>query len=89
MKNIYFMLDLVVQTTGQRMDKAILEVFDKGNRTPSRQQAQCKRIETNNHFLVGKKFILPYQINPTKEYGYTSESYNSLRYSNDWYHFRP
>ena len=29
MKNIYVMLDIVVQTAGQRMDKAILEVFDR------------------------------------------------------------
>ena len=29
MRNIYHMLDIVVQTAGQRMDKAILEVFDR------------------------------------------------------------
>lgn len=83
MKNIYFMLDLVVQTAGQRMDKAILEVFDRVTEHHHDNRHNVKGWKTNSHFLVGKKFILPYQINPAKEYGYTSESYNSLRYSND------
>jgi hypothetical protein len=83
MKNIYFMLDMVIQTHGQRMDKAILEVFDKITEHHHDNRHFVKGWKTNSHFLVGKKFILPYQINPAKEYGYTSDSYNSLRQSYD------
>jgi hypothetical protein len=83
MRNIYHMLDMVVQTAGQRMDKAILEVFDRVTEHHHDNRHNIKGWKTNSHFLVGKKFILPYMISPAKEYSYTSETYNSLRSSYD------
>lgn len=83
MRNIYHMLDMVVQTAGQRMDKAILEVFDRVTEHHHDNRHNIKGWKTNSHFLVGKKFILPNMINPAKEYGYTSNSYTSLRSSYD------
>jgi hypothetical protein len=83
MKNIYHMLDMVVQTAGQRMDKAILEVFDRVTEHHAENRHNIKGWKTNSHFLVGKKFILPYMINPAKEYGYTSGTYRSLKSSYD------
>lgn len=83
MRNIYHMLDIVVQTAGQRMDKAILEVFDRITEHHHDNRHNVKGWKTNGHYLVGKKFILPYQISPAKEYGYTSDHYHSLRSSYD------
>lgn len=83
MKNIYHMLDMVLQTTGQRMDKAILEVFDRITERHHDNRYNVKGWKTNSHFLLGKKFILPNMISPAKEYGYTSSSYNSLKSSYD------
>lgn len=83
MKNIYVMLDIVIQTAGQRMDKAILEVFDRVTSHHHENRHNIKGWKTNSHFLVGKKFILPNMINPAKEYGYTSDTYNSLKSSYD------
>ena len=83
MRNIYHMLDIIVQTAGQRMDKAILEVFGRVTEHHHENRHNIKGWKTNSHFLVGKKFILPYQINPAKEYGYTSDTYNSLKNSYD------
>lgn len=83
MKNIYFMLDMVMQTTGQRMDKAILEVFDRVTEHHHDNRHNIKGWKTNSHFLVGKKFILPHMVSPAKEYGYTSNNYTSLRHSYD------
>lgn len=83
MRNIYHMLDMVVQTAGQRMDKAILEVFDRVTEHHHDNRHNIKGWKTNSHFLVGKKFILPNMISPAKEYGYTSDSYTSLRSSYD------
>jgi len=83
MKNIYHMLDMVIQTTGQRMDKAILEVFDRVTSHHHDNRHNIAGWKTNSHYLVGKKFILPYQINPAKEYGYTSNTYRSLKSSYD------
>lgn len=83
MRNIYHMLDMVVQTAGQRMDKAILEAFDRVTEHHHDNRHNVKGWKTNSHFLVGKKFILPNMISPAKEYSYTSSSYNSLKSSYD------
>jgi hypothetical protein len=83
MKNIYQMLDIIRQTAGQRMDKAILEAFDRVTERHHDNRHHVKGWKTNSHFLVGKKFILPNQINPAKEYGYTSNTYRYLRNSHD------
>lgn len=82
MRNIYHMLDMVVQTAGQRMDKAILEVFDRVTNHHHENRHNIKGWKTNSHYLVGKKFILPYQISPATEYGYTTGVYTSLK--NSW-----
>ena len=83
MKNIYRMLEIVVATRGQTMDKAIEEAFDRITEKHHENRHNVKGWKTNLHYLVGKKFILPYQIRPAKEYGYTSETYNSLKSSYD------
>lgn len=59
MKNIYHMLDLVVQTAGQRMDKALLEVFDKVTSHSEENKYNLPGWKTNSHYLLTKKFILP------------------------------
>jgi len=59
MKNIYHMLDMVIQTTGQRMDKAILEVFDKVTRHSHDNEHRVEGWKTNSHYLLTKRFIVP------------------------------
>lgn len=83
MRNIYRMIEIVIGTTSQRMDKSLLEVFERVTAHHHENRFNIKGWKTNGHFLVGRKFILPYMINPAKEYGYTSDSYNSLRSSYD------
>jgi hypothetical protein len=83
MKNIYKMLEIVVGTNASRMDKAILEVFDRVTERHAENRHNVKGWKTNSHFVVGKKFILDYMISPAKEYGYTSTYYTSLRSSYD------
>lgn len=78
MRNIYHMLDIIHQTAGQRMDKAILEAFERVTSHHHENRHHVKGWKTNSHFLVGKKFILPNQISPAKSYGYTSTYYTSL-----------
>jgi hypothetical protein len=79
MKNIYKMLEIIIGTADQRIDKAIIEVFDKITYHHSENRHNVKGWKTNSHFLVGKKFILPYAISPAKEYGYESKYYHSLK----------
>lgn len=59
MKNIYRMLEIVIGTTGQRMDKAILEVFDRLTEHHHENRHKVEGWKTNSHYLLGQKFILP------------------------------
>lgn len=78
MKNIYKMIDIVIGTSSQRMDKAILEAFDTITKHHADNRYFVKGWKTNSHFLVGKKFILPNCVSPSKEYGVTSTTYGYL-----------
>ncbi len=62
MKNIYAMLQLVVGTTSQRMDKALLEVFDKLTEHYAENRYSVEGWKTNSHYLVNRKFIFPYGV---------------------------
>ena len=83
MRNIYHMIDVVIGTQSQRMDKALLEVFDRVTMHHDKNRFHVKGWKTNSHYLVGRKFILPSQISPAREYGYTSGCYTSLIHSYD------
>lgn len=78
MKNIYKMIEIVIGTSGARMDKAILQAFDKITLHHADNRYNVKGWKTNSHYLVGKKFILPNCVSPAKEYGFTSLTYNYL-----------
>lgn len=60
MKNIYRMLEIVIATTGQRMDEALLEVFDKLTQHYKENRMNVEGWATNSHYLVNKRFIAPY-----------------------------
>ncbi|MDM8174768.1 DUF4942 domain-containing protein [Olivibacter sp. 47] len=69
MKNIYLMLDAIVQTAGQRMDKAMIEVFDNLTRHYHENRWNLEGWKTNSHYLVNRKFIMPYIAPETKWFG--------------------
>lgn len=75
MRNIYKMLEIVIGTTSQRMDKALLEVFDKVTKHHSDNQYNVEGWKTNSHYLLTKRFIFPYLI----ETGWSGEV--SVRHS--------
>ena len=75
MKNIYKMLDVIIQTTGQRMDKALLEVFDNLTKHHHENRWNVEGWKTNSHYLVNKKFIEPY-IAPLSRWGTMEVNYN-------------
>lgn len=60
MKNIYKMLEIVVGTTSQRMDKALLEVFNRLTQHYDENRYNVEGWKTNSHFLINQKFIMPY-----------------------------
>jgi len=69
MRNIYKMIEIIIGTTGQRMDKAILEVFDKITQHYHENRFNVEGWKTNSHFLLNKRFIVPNVV----EVGYRGE----------------
>jgi hypothetical protein len=59
MRNIYRMLDIVFATTEQRMDKALLEVFERATKHYSENRFNLEGWKTNSQYLLNEKFILP------------------------------
>lgn len=62
MKNIYRMLEIVIATSGQRMDKAILEVFDRVTQYHDDNRMGVPGWKTNSHYLLTRRFIMPYLV---------------------------
>lgn len=58
MRNIYRMLEIIVGTHAQRMDKALIEVFDKLTMHYHENRYNVEGWKTNSYYLVNKKFIL-------------------------------
>lgn len=58
MKNIYRMLEIIVKTRSQTMDRAMVEVFDKITKHHHKNRYEVEGWKTNSHYLVGQKFIL-------------------------------
>ena len=62
MKNIYLMLEIVIGTAESRMDKAILEVFDKLTTHYHDNRFNVEGWKTNSNYLVNQKFILDWMV---------------------------
>ena len=62
MKNIYRMFEIIVGTHSQRMDKAIMDVFERITRHYHENRYAVEGWKTNSHYLLNKKFIFPYVI---------------------------
>lgn len=60
MKNIYKMLEIVIGTTSGRMDRAIIDVFDRLTEHYDENRYNVEGWKTNSHYLVNEKFIMPY-----------------------------
>ena len=83
MRNIYRMLDIVIGTTEQRMDKALLEVFEKATKHHDENRYNVEGWKTNSHFLLNEKFIFPYMCEAGKYH--TGSSKINTSYGNYFY----
>lgn len=59
MRNIYQMITIIVGTANNRMDDAMLEVFDALTCHYHDNRFLVEGWKTNSHYLVNEKFILP------------------------------
>lgn len=80
MHNVYQLLNMVIQTTGQRMDKALLEAFDLICSLSAENSTAGEKWKTNANYMVNRKFIVPYMT------GYDTRwprDYMTLSYSSN------
>lgn len=66
MRNIYRMLEIVIGTQSQRMDKAILEAFEGVTKYHDENRYGLEGWKTNSHFLLTETFILPWMVDTSK-----------------------
>ena len=71
MQNIYQVLNMVIQTTGQRMNKALKEAFDMICSFSAENSTAGEKWKTNANYMVNRKFIVPYMTS------YDSRYYNT------------
>jgi len=80
MRNIYKMIEIVVNTTDSRMDRAIIEVFDKLTSHYKENRYNVEGWATNSHYLVNEKFIMPGLCTPGFKGQIEIKSYRSSNY---------
>src|SRR5690606_10622838 len=69
MKNVYKMIDMIIQTHSQRMDQVIIEVFDRMTKHYHDNRYNLEGWKTNSHYILNKKIIVPHIV----EVGYRGE----------------
>lgn len=83
MRNIYKMLEQVVATTGQRMDKAIETIFDKVTMHHHENRFGVKGWKTNENYVLTQKFIIP-NICYQDQRWYKGETKIQTSFSDTW-----
>lgn len=78
MGNIYRVLNIVVQTNGQRMQRALEEAFDMICSFSAENSGAGEKWKTNANYMVNKKFIVPWMTEGSS-YGYKND-YVKLSY---------
>lgn len=59
-KNVYRMLQMLLQSRGQIMERALVEAFDTITKHYKDNRYSLEGWKTNSHYLINRKFILPY-----------------------------
>lgn len=59
MRNVYRMIEIVIGTTSERMDRALMEVFDNITMHYHDNRYNLEGWKTNSHYILNRKFIMP------------------------------
>lgn len=78
MGNIYRVLDMIVQTHGQRMHKALVEAFEHICSFSAENSTAGETWKTNANYMVNRKFIIPYMCDGY-DWEYTGKSWSMAR----------
>lgn len=80
MKNVYRLLDMIVQTHGQRMEQTLCEAFDTICSFSAENSTAGETWKTNSNYMVNRKFIVP-NITEWKTFSFsTGNPYVELGY---------
>jgi hypothetical protein len=63
-RNLFRMLQILVVTTEQRIDKAVEAAFDELTKYTAENRWHVEGWKTNEQYLFGQKFIVPYAAKP-------------------------
>jgi predicted RNA methylase len=82
-RNVYKMIQLIVNTHGQRMDQVLIEAFEKICSYSADNSSAGEKWRTNSDYMVNRKFIKPYMCEwdarwPKNYVCLTSYAYDSL-----------
>lgn len=82
MHNIYQVINMVIQTTEQRMNTALLEAFDLICSFSAENSTAGEKWKTNANYMVNKKFIVPYMTDYDVRYNIRND-YVRLQYGSN------
>ena len=71
MRNIYAVLDVVMQTNAQRMREALVEAFEKICGFSAENSSAGEKWKTNADYMVNRRFIVPWMCEGSS-YGYAN-----------------
>lgn len=77
MRNVYHMFEVIVGTHQSRMNKALLDVFERLTAHYHENRYFVEGWKTNSHYLVNQKFIMPYISERSIVKGTPDVPYNS------------
>jgi len=75
MKNIYAVLDIVIQTNGQRIREALVEAFEEICSFSADNCTAGEKWKTNADYMVNRRFIVPWMCEG-ESYGRKYETVN-------------
>lgn len=78
MKNIYKMLEIIIGTRQQTMDRSLTETIEKFTRHTDENRYAVEGWKTNEGHLLAPKFIIPYMFEPAFRGG-VSPRYNGYQ----------
>ena len=78
MGNIYRVIDMVIQTNGQRMNKAMEEAFDLICSLSAENSTAGEKWKTNANYMVNRKFIVNYMCEGYDRYASDKRSNPTL-----------
>jgi len=73
MRNIYNVLDVVIQTNDQRMKEALVEAFERICSFADENSSAGEKWKTNSDYMINRRFIVPWMC-AGRSYGWNNET---------------